>query len=256
MKKVIFRFFLVLFISFTLIGCKYIAEENLGNLIKEGETIYLDIYLSKNIKINGKTILFDLTSDIKKHLSLRDTTEDILNSGDYIYKKEDIEQYNYYENILVSTLLENVRSYTEKELMYINIQPYNTIVESNSRIVTIEIDDYNEGEFNLIKNIPTTIRVFSKLYKNELRRGGTILLIKQYKQESDINNAIEKLRIESVSDMIADDFVKYLNKNYISKIKEEEILMYKELERQKIEQERLEKEKFEENEIIDKNKLE
>jgi hypothetical protein len=216
----------IIYLIISIFGCKSAIDQNAFYVLKENDEVYIDIHFTKDIKVNNKTILYDLTGDVQKHLSLKEVTDDLLNSGKYLYKKEQLDQIKYYESIFTESMLKNLKQRFSKNNLMLKVSPYSTELPDEAKVISVIINSYQEGEFNLIKNIPTKIEATAKIFKKDYSRNVFVLFIKQFTCKADINNSIEKLRINGLTDMIASDIVKYAIKNYLS---EKDIINYSDI---------------------------
>ena len=153
-------------------------------MINQGDNLYIKSYFSPDIKVNGKILLFDLTNDILKYISVKETTDDILNSGKYIYKKIDLDRIKNNEKLFSESLKKMLEQQIKKELINVNLFAYNDDINPDAIIISVKIDEYNEGEFNLIKNIPTQIKIFAKIYIKSSKQNDIVIKIKKYKKKS------------------------------------------------------------------------
>ena len=202
----IFIIFLLTFNNITFLYSKTF------NMINQGDNLYIKSYFSPDIKVNGKILLFDLTNDILKYISVKETTDDILNSGKYIYKKIDLDRIKNNEKLFSESLKKMLEQQIKKELINVNLFAYNDDINPDAIIISVKIDEYNEGEFNLIKNIPTQIKIFAKIYIKSSKQNDIVIKIKKYKKKSNIDFPIEKLRLEGITNKISIDIVKFLKK--------------------------------------------
>jgi hypothetical protein len=173
------------------------------------QKIYLEIYFDKDDKINKKTIIYDLTSDIPKYLKGKDTTSDLLKSNKFIFKEEDInhfkENLNFFSNFLKEKL-ENLINNKEMEII-LNDKSEN---EKNGIIININIFEYTEGEYNLIFNRNTNIKLIVKLYKKDSNTNLFLLQIYSYNFKSELLNPTEEIRLNNLSVKLSNDIYKKL----------------------------------------------
>ena len=102
MKKYIL-YFLNIFLLYTI----YCQEKVILENDNSSNNIYLNIKFDKNIKINDKIILYDLTSDIPRYLKNKDKTDDLLKTNKFIYKIQDLNHYREIEIFLSNIIKEN-----------------------------------------------------------------------------------------------------------------------------------------------------
>lgn len=194
--------------------------------IINGEKLILEKCLLKDIKINKKTILMDLTADIEIYKNAKDatddatddTTDDILKTGKFIYKKEDIEKYIEYYNYFYDFLKKDLENGFKENGINIEISfnNNNSIDQtSDEAILYIEIQEYYEGQYNLIKNEKTKFKISVKLYRKYLINNNIVLFIKNYKCKSNIINVNEKLRIKNISNLCSYDIIRILKRKFL-----------------------------------------
>ena len=215
---------LLIFIIFLItLSCKITIDKTLKDTITQKEDLYIDIGFSDDIIVNEKIVLFDLTNDIQKYFQTQDVTqdatEDILNSGNFIYTTEDLERLKYYEDIFSDTFKKKVKEFLEKENINVNLFFYSDDIPDDSFIIKIKIIEFFEGEFNLIKNLPTKVKISARICKKNSIKKNAIIITKKYRRKSGIDFPIERLRIENIVHSIAVDTVRILKKNYFLKNK-------------------------------------
>lgn len=195
-------------------------DENIQ--ITNGEKIILEKCLFKDIKINKKTILLDLTSDIEIYKNdndaTDDTTSDILKTGKFIYKKEDIDKYELYYNYFYDFLKKDIENGFKEneiniEIIFDNNNPMDQT--SDQKFLYVEIQEYYEGQYNLIKNEKTKFKIYVKLYRKYLINSSIVLFIKNYKCKSNIIYVNEKLRIKNISHLCSIDIIKIIKKKVL-----------------------------------------
>ncbi len=188
--------------------------------IINGEKLLLEKSIFKDIKINNKFILLDLSTDIRFYKKDSDTTNDILNTGKFIYKKEDIDKYLQYYNYFYGFLIENLKNGFKKNELNIEILFDNnesTDQTSNHKILLVEIQDYYEGQYNLIKNESTKFKISVKLYRKDLINSYIVLFIKNYKSKSTIIYVNEKVRIEKIANLCSNSIIKEIKNRFLIK---------------------------------------
>jgi len=183
---------------------------------------------SDKIKDNTNDIYFDVSSDFdltsdrdlssdKKNLTEKtDETEDKIDLSKYML---DVKRVNYFrskKDFLKKYLFKQLSESMKKnsiELLSNDESDDNT--SDNVRMV-IEIFNYNEGEFNLIKNIPTEIAfnisiIYGKKQSSYLK--------KWYICESLLEFPTENLRLSKISKELVKDITKLVEESSEKKIK-------------------------------------
>jgi|GEM_PF-4241157 len=221
--KIIRYIFILIIININIFSCKTsdgkinsdIKSENDETAVVEKQKIYLNIVMSKEIKINSKNVLFDLTSDIKKYITKYDNTDDLLESNNFIFRKDDLEDIDYEISILKNTIKEKINNLFNDEKINFEINDYIEDIADNSIVIYITLIDLNEGEYNLIKNKSTKINTITKIfYKNNDNKKNT-MFVRTYKQKSSIDYPIIKHRLINIGTIFANDIYKIL-KNFIN----------------------------------------
>jgi hypothetical protein len=197
MKKFILFLFLFLFIF----SCK--TTNKTGGLIKTGvkEFDYSFMY-SKNILINNKN-LPDLSPDI----SIKDSTDDIVKKK-YIIDLDKIEYFKSKESVIKDSIYQNI----DKSLKNSNIKV--NIVDSTGDAgyyLKIELDRYESGEYNLIRNIPSKFNFTVLLAENNAKVSS---MKKSYTINSDIYFPTEDIRIDEVSKRLTVDIINILKSSF------------------------------------------
>ncbi len=206
---IILTFFIVIFLI--VFSCNtFNINENYK--IIEGEELILDKSLLKNIKINNKILLLDVTNDIKLYKKNNDTTDDVLNTGNFIYKKEDIDNFklniDFFYNFIKNDLKKEIN---EKKFNIQMIFATNENIENSAiKTIIIEIEEYYNGEYNLIKNKITKFKISVKIIRKDLINTSNVLFIKNYKCKPSILFPSEKLRIKKISELCTKDIIKIL----------------------------------------------
>jgi hypothetical protein len=207
MKKYTF-YFLNIFLLFSI----YCQSDDKNENIDLTKNVYLDINFDKNIRINSKIIINDLTTDIPKYLKNKDTTDDLLKSNKYIYRSQDLNHYKDIEETFSNDIKENLENIiNDKKTNIILNEPENEGI--NGLFININIFDYTEGEYNLISNRKTNIKFLVKINKKDSKTDLFLLQLYNYSCNSDIINPIEELRLNIISKKFIKDLFNKL-KNY------------------------------------------
>ena len=207
---------LLLFILSVLLNIQLLVGLDSSFLIKSGDRLYINSFFSDDVKVNGKIVLWDLTNDMLNYITVRETTTDILTSGKYLYLQENIEQIKFYENLFRKALKLGLEKKFIDNNFEILLSDYENDSSDDFIIISVEVNEMSEGQFNLIKNIPTKLMIIAKIHKNNSEDVPIVLLKKKYKEKSDINYPIEQLRIEAMVKNISNDIYKSLKFNFLN----------------------------------------
>jgi hypothetical protein len=207
--------FSVIFLILFFFNCKFNYKNDYYNF-KDEEYLFLNRSDFNDIKINGKILLIDLTDDIKDFIKKDDSTDDILSSNNYIYDKEQLENLSkfidyFYDNLQSSLEVFFLEQGINDKVIFSD----NTNDEIlNQTIIFIEIIEYFEGEYNLIKNEKTKFKISVKLYRKDLPNSYILLFIKKYNCKPSILYPTEKLRIKKISNLCSKDILKVFKKGF------------------------------------------
>lgn len=180
--------------------------------------LYLKLDMIKTIKFNNKIVLFDLSNDINELIKTKkyDSTDDVLTSNNYIYGEEKLKLLNEYKDIFQKSLIDDSNEFKKDCYVNLKLLPYENNLDDNANIISIMIEEYEEGEYNLIKNKPTKIKIDVNLNKND-SQNKILLFVKEFKQNSSINCPTESLRIKNIAQNTILEIFNILKKNYINK---------------------------------------
>ena len=195
--------FSLLIYCLVIISCKFSDVKSNYYKLDEFESVYISVLFSDKIKINSKYLLM-----------ISDTTDDVTNDVDkdrYIFDKEEIEKYKSHESLLFSYIFEKFEDYPE--ISKIKKLENDSDDLTDFLIISIMVEEYNVGEYNLIKNKPTIIKFIVKILKKDMQTKDILLLNRKYRAKADIGCATEDLRIKNVSDQISNDLLKILGLN-------------------------------------------
>jgi hypothetical protein len=195
----------------------FTQDTNTNELISNINQIYLIIDFNDNIKINNKILIKDLTNDLIKYSRKFDTTDDLLKSGKFLYKNDEIEIFNNYKNVLT----ENIKEYLASKLENISINVINSADSSNLTngfFIDIKIIDYTEGEYNLIRNRTSIVKLLVKIYEKSSKESVFLLKVDTYFCKSDIEYPTEKMRLKNISEKLSSRIL-FLIKNYFKNMK-------------------------------------
>lgn len=192
------------------------SHDNSSDLTNDKKIDFIDN--SSDQIIENTTDINTLDSDKK------DNTEDInlepidytLNIENYIIEPEKIKYYISKKQFLKEKLSKYLTENLKKE--DINLLAIEEIVDNtkDTVIVDVKITDYYEGEFNLIRNIPTEICFkVNLLYNNRT----TSYFKKWYKVDSLLENPTENLRLNVISNIISKEISNLINDTNDKKIK-------------------------------------
>jgi hypothetical protein len=207
--------FLTIFMILFFFSCKFDYKNKNFNF-KDEEYLFLNRNEFNDIKINGKILIIDLTNDIKDFIKKDDSTDDILSSNNYIYDKEQLEYFNQLIDYFYDNLQLNLEPFIiEKGIENKVIFNDNTNDEAlNQTTIFIEIIEYFEGEYNLIKNEKTKFKISVKLYRKDLLNSYILLFIKKYNCKPSILYPTEKLRVKEISNLCSKDILKVFKKGF------------------------------------------
>ncbi|OHD13959.1 MAG: hypothetical protein A2086_08600 [Spirochaetes bacterium GWD1_27_9] len=233
----------IIFITYSFLACATF-EKTIFTKVKKISKLTLNFTFAKDIKVNDKTLidntadLMDTTSDLKlTKQKIVDTTIDVKKdiSGDtivdsssdvkkdsttdtkpakkkidwskYIYNKQKLKEVREKESLFYHNIFKNlIISLNRDKIKLLKIDS-TTDTTTDSLLVDIKADIYNEGEFNLINNIPTEIKISVLISENNKK---IAVFKKNYTIDSSIEYPTEKLRITNISAWISDDIQKIL----------------------------------------------
>lgn len=200
----------IILLLFILNNCKSYNVDNYK--LANGEKILLNKSLLKDIKINGKIVLLDLTDDIIKNKKVNETTDDFLKSGNYIYNEEEVKNFreyiDYFYNYVKQSLEEKFVGENLNNEIIFNINNE----ESDQTTIFIEVIEYSEGEYNLIKNELTKFKISVKLFRKNLINNNNLLFIKNYKCKPSILYPTEKSRIKEIANLCSKDIINFFKR--------------------------------------------
>ena len=204
-------FISVISFIFILTNCK---TNNIKLNLSDVEQILLNKTLLNSIKINKKIVLLDLTNDIKKYKKANEATDDFLGSDNYIYNKEEIDKLIQYIDYFYENIKKKLEEkFKEEKLNFEIIFKDTNNDELGKTTIYIEIEEYYEGEYNLIKNEATKFKISVKLFRKDLLNNNILLFIKNYKCKPSILLPIEKSRIIEVANLCSRDIIKFFKTN-------------------------------------------
>ncbi len=137
-----------------------------------------------------------------------------------VYKKEDIDYINKQKIII----FDEFKKFLDYNLKAKNI---NTVIEElntdaaydNSIILKINLNNYNYGEYNLIKNKSTDI-IFEVSYKKDVSiKDYKKAFIKKYSQKANIQYPLEENRIKLIAQNLSLDVANFIKNNYLLNLK-------------------------------------
>jgi hypothetical protein len=171
-----------------------IFPDNTNDIKQFENSIYINLYYSENFKFNNNNVIFDQTDDIKKFRNNKnDSTDDIIKKNHLVYKKDDIDLINKSKIVMTDELIKYLDVYLKEKKIYANIIKYvNDLTDDKSIIFDIKVNNYNPGEYNLIKNKPSYVIFESSYKKNILDKIYKKAFIKKYKQKALIDFPIEE----------------------------------------------------------------
>jgi hypothetical protein len=193
---------ILLFSIFSAIICP--AEEKNG-------AVFMLFSNDKEFKINGRTVLYDLSDDAGKYIKKYKTPEDLMKSGKFIYKKEEIEKYA--ENIAMFSgyLKVAIEKLTDNNITLVESGDISEV--ESGFIIDVKLLEYTEGEYNLIKNRNSIIKLLVKLHEKSSKDTIILLKVDTVSCKSGIEYPTEKMRLENISDKTAKSLLIFI-KNY------------------------------------------
>ena len=162
--KFIKNIFLLFIFILLIFNCKIMLKTNDIITLSKDNFVYLNTYFSPDAKVNGKILLTDLTNDLSKYISVKETTDDVLNSGNYIFRSDDLERIKHFEILFFDTIKNEIERLLLEKGISLKIHSYHKNISKNAVIVSIRVDEFNEGELNFIKNEPSIIKIHSNIF--------------------------------------------------------------------------------------------
>ncbi len=187
------------------------------------KNILINATFSRNFKFNGKNVIFDLTNDIKMYkINKNDSIEDFLIKNNFVYKKEDIDVINKMKTDVLNYFKDKLDKNLEEKKIYANIKIYDKdMTDDNYILLDLNIDSYDTGEYNLIKNRPTAIAFDVFYYKILADKNKNKMFSRRYQQKEESGYPLESMRINRIVDLLSLDVAGYLKNHYLLDIKPE-----------------------------------
>lgn len=177
---------------------KYIKKSDDANKSKD-ETA--DVVSEKKSKV--KEVAEDLSADVE------DNTTDAFVRDNYIFEKMRLNEIAEYKDFFSSAVMRSLHAKYEKNKIAV-LDNSTDVTGDGLTFCNVEVLQYKIGEFNLIENIPTDIkvRILVKNKKYEIDRE----IIKKIKIPATSLYPIERARLLKCSGDIADYIYLYINK--------------------------------------------
>jgi hypothetical protein len=198
-------------IFFYIVLAVFICPEDVFGEKSNDKAMYLIISFDSSLKINGKNIIYDISSDSIKYLKKYDSTTDMIKSGKFIYQKDELEKYDSYKNNFSMDLKKYFEKSLDQTVNIISIEDLSKIEEG--LLIDLKILDYTEGEYNLIKNRNSIVKLLVKLHEKSLKEKVFLIKVAVISCKSDIEYPIEKMRLENIADKLSKNILIFL-KNY------------------------------------------
>ena len=212
---------LVIIVLFLPISCK-LTEKKVYQKIDKIDIVKLNLTFSSGVKINGRTFgdaSTDTSADKTAKFNITKESKDVSsdNKNKKIFDKNKIQYYKDLSVKLSSAVVKKLnRFYTDRNIKFCDTTDdfikMSSIIgnECQTGYLDILITDYNEGEFNLIKNIPVKI-FFEAVFRDDNSK--MAVLKNSYTIKPEINFPTELLRLGKILDYLTLDLSNLITKS-------------------------------------------
>jgi hypothetical protein len=228
MKKYLLSLVVTVTLLMSIFTCKshVITEKGDIDSIKKLSDVFVDVRLHPDLFVNKRKVIFDPSSDMQAILmatdATNDTTDDILSSDKFIHDPARIRQIEGSAWTLKESIIDSLRKNLKEEKVPVQIYDVTTdTVLKDQYVLIYSINRYREGEFNLIKNMPSRMTLLSRLVRMENDSETLLYSFKsEYTIKSSIEVPLEQMRIEKMGSLVAKDVAAFIKKVYKSKSRE------------------------------------